>query len=394
MSVLYLDCFAGISGNMLLGALIDAGLPEERLRKMLAKLPVSGYELMVKRVEKQGISAVYVDVRVTKHQHHRHLPDILQIIETADLPQSVKDNSKKVFMRLAEAEAKVHNTTLEDIHFHEVGAVDAIVDVVGTVFGLYELGVEAIYTSKLHVGSGFVQCNHGMMPVPAPATAELLCGIPYYSGDIRRELVTPTGAAVLAALGTGFGGMPEQFICRHVGYGAGTWDIEIPNVLRMVVGELGQKEAELLVVEANIDDMNPQHYAYAMDRLFAAGALDVWLTPIVMKKGRPATTLSVLVSGKLVQAVTDILFAETTTIGVRHYPVERTVASRATALVDTQWGGVRIKISKHQGRICNFSPEFDDCLRLAKEHGVPLKAVRQAATHAAAELVQTMETQE
>lgn len=239
MKGLYLDCFAGISGNMLLGAFLHAGLPEEVLRENLSYLPIDGYDLSVERVTKCGISAVYVDVKLTHHHHHhRHLSDIIQIIDNSQLVQKVKDDSKKIFMLLAEAEAKVHGVTIEEIHFHEVGAVDAIIDIVGSAIGLHYFEIEEIHTSKLQVGNGFVECCHGLMPIPAPATAELLKKIPYYNGDISKELVTPTGAAVIAALGTSYGNMPQSFVSNTIGYGAGTWDLDIPNVLRMHLGEI------------------------------------------------------------------------------------------------------------------------------------------------------------
>ena len=389
MKAIYLDCFAGISGNMLLGALLDIGLPEETLREQLAALPIDGYDLVIKKVVKSGIHAVYVDVKLIHaddhdhaddhHHHHRHLADIVHIIDQSQLAEKVKSDSKKIFLLLAQAEAKVHGTTIDEIHFHEVGAVDAIIDIVGTVFGLHYLGIEAIYTSKLHVGSGFVQCCHGLMPIPAPATAELLINIPYYNGNITKELVTPTGAAVIAALGTDHKGMPENFISQKIGYGAGTWDLTIPNVLRMHVGEMTAREdpSETMVVEANIDDLNPQVYPYVMDKLLAIGVLDVWLTPIIMKKNRSAITLSVLINDHLLEKVTQILFEETTTIGLRYYKTERTMAKREVVNVTLPWGQAKAKISSYHGKVCSITPEYEDCKRLAMEHDVPLKKVQQ-----------------
>lgn len=391
MSVIYLDCFSGISGNMILGALLDAGLPEEKLRGAIDQLSLSGFEISINSVEKKGIHAVYVDVRLGRFQRrHRHLPDIIEIIRRSNLPEPVKDNSLKVFRRLAEAEAKVHNVPVDDIHFHEVGAADAIIDIVGSVYGFHFLGISEIYCSRLHVGSGFVKCSHGVMPVPAPATAELLHGIPYYSGDVAKELVTPTGAAIIATLGTGFGGMPADFISRRTGYGAGTLDLDMPNVLRLHLGERNARPqfgAEgvdgLYVLETNIDDMNPQYYAYVMDKLFAVGALDVWLAPIIMKKGRPANTLSVLIPAALLDSVSALVLQETSSIGLRYYPVQRSIASRTIHEVVTPWGRVRVKVSRHEGRICNISPEYEDCRQLARQQNVPLKTVAQAALQAA-----------
>ena len=381
MKTLYLDCFSGISGNMLLGALIDAGLPEEVLRQQLSTLPIHGYDLNVKKVIKSGIHAVYVDVILTHgHDHqHRHLADIINIIDNSQLDEKVKNDSKQIFLLLAQAEAKVHGTTVDAIHFHEVGAVDAIIDIVGTAFGLHYLEIEAIYTSKLHVGSGFVQCAHELMPVPAPATAELLTNIPYYSGDIAKELVTPTGAAIIAALGSGYGVMPEQFISESISYGAGTWDLDIPNVLRMHMGEIVTTHIpnETMVVEANIDDLSPQIYPYVMDKLLAIGVCDVWLTPIIMKKNRSATMLSVLLNSQLLEQVITILLEETSTIGVRHYVVQRTMAARKIIKVTVPWGQAGVKISSYHGKVCSITPEYEDCKRLATENDIPLKEVQQ-----------------
>lgn len=382
---IYLECFAGISGNMLLGAFLSAGMPEEVLREELQKMPLTGYELLINKVQKHGISAIYVDVKTEgHHHHHRHLPDIFSIIEQASFSEAVKEDARKIFTVLAKAEAKVHGTTMDKIHFHEVGAVDSIVDIVGTVICLHYFDIKRIYASRLTVGGGFVKCSHGIMPVPAPATAELLKEIPYCAGDIQKELVTPTGAAVLAALGSGFGERPENFTGQSVGYGAGTWELEIPNVLRMHLGTLSSyTKDKVLVLEANIDDLNPQNYHYVMEKLFTAGALDVWLTPIVMKKERPATMLSVLVRPDMRSIMERIIFRETTTIGLRYYETDRTVAERQLIEVQTEWGVVRVKESYLGGTLCNASPEFEDCRKIANENNVPLKIVQQGALNAA-----------
>lgn len=380
MRTIYLDCFAGISGNMFLGALLDLGLPEEYLRRELAKLPVKGYELSIRRVQKQGVSAYYLDVLLERHHHHRHLPDIFQIIDGADLDNWVKETAKKIFLRLAQAEAKVHGTTVDHVHFHEVGAVDAIIDIVGAAIGLHYLQVDCLYTSDLRTGSGFVKCSHGRMPVPAPATAELLQGIPYQNGDIAKELVTPTGAAIVATLGQGHGAMPRGFTGKAIGYGAGTWDLDIPNVVRAVLGEIaGERQTDYLVIEANIDDLNPQLYAQVLERLFAIGVRDAWLTPIIMKKGRPANQLSVLLERSQIDAVAEVVFSETTTIGLRYYSAERMEADRNMAEVTTPWGKVRVKVSSFKGRVTNVLPEYEDCKQLADQKGVPLKLIWQQA---------------
>lgn len=380
MKTIYLDCFAGISGNMLLGALIHAGVPAELLRQQLATLPVDGYQIIIEKVIKNGLQAVYVDVKLTHdHHHHRHLSDIFHIIDHSNLAVKVKEDSKKIFLLLAQAEAKVHGTTVEAIHFHEVGAVDAIVDIVGTVFGLHYLEIESICTSKLQVGTGFVQCCHGLMPIPAPATAELLTNIPYYNGDIPKELVTPTGAAIIAALGTSYGAMPENFISKSISYGAGTWDLSIPNVLRLHIGEMtpSKVENETLVVEANIDDLNPQIYPYVMDKLLAIGVFDVSLTPIIMKKNRPAIMISIVLSSHLLDQVSTILLSETSTIGLRYYTTQRKIATRESIPVTVPWGEVRVKISSYDGTVCSITPEYEDCKTLAIKYDIPLKNVQQ-----------------
>jgi len=390
---------------MFIGALLDAGLPEEELRNMVSALPVSGYELVFEKAVKKGITATHFDVRLdpSEQQPHRHLQHIVEIIEAADLSDSVKKRSIAIFTKLAEAEAKVHGTTLEKIHFHEVGAVDAIIDVVGSVFGIEQLGIEKIFAGNLRTGFGFVECAHGQMPVPAPATAELLAGIPYTQGTVEKELLTPTGAALIATLCDGFGDRPEGFITEKTAYGAGGWDLEIPNVLRAEVGQLvGQaslyseslceqeltrsriREAcpttnQLLILETNIDDCSPQIISYAVDRLFDAGALDVWQTPIMMKKTRSASKLSILCPLSIKNELESIIFSETTSIGIRSYPVDRTAAERSEKTVETPWGSVRVKISSANDTVCSVTPEFDDCRELAEKSGVPLKEVIAAA---------------
>ena len=392
MKALYLSCFSGISGNLFVGALLDAGLSEEALREMVAALPVSGYELKFEKVVKKGITATHFDVELdpTEKQPHRHLRHIVDIIEAAELSDTVKERSIAVFTKLAEAEAKVHGTTVEKIHFHEVGGVDAIIDIVGTVFGLEQLGIEKMFAGNLRTGFGFVDCAHGTMPVPAPATAELLSGIPYTQGDIEKELLTPTGAALIATLCDGFGDRPEGFITETTAYGAGGWDLDIPNVLRVEVGRVRRTRRgrlgdpslpaeELLVLETNIDDCTPQVLAYTAERLFKAGALDVWQKPILMKKGRFGTKLSVLSPVSLQNDLEKIIFEETTTIGIRNYPVNRTIADRCEETVETPWGPVRVKISSVNGRVCTVTPEYDDCRALAEANRVPLKEVIDAA---------------
>lgn len=389
---------------MLLGALIDAGVSEQKLRAMLKRLPINGYELVINKVVKAGISSTYLDVHLHHHHEHiydhgphhehRHFSDIVKIIDDAELDINVKEISKKVFLKLAEAEAKVHGTTIENVHFHEVGAVDTIIDIVGTVWALNYLGIEQIYTSKVNTGYGFVKCSHGIMPVPAPATAELLTGVPHYQGGIEKELVTPTGAALISVLSTGFGPIPENFISKKIAYGAGTFELEFPNVVRMHIGEVtgNSNKNNKIVVEANIDDLNPQVYEYVMDKLLDVGALDVWLTPIIMKKSRPATLLSVLLNSTELDKVCQIIFAETTTIGIRFYQVGRKVAERSFVTVHLEWGPVQVKISSFNGEICSISPEYNDCRRLAGDNSAPLKQIQHQAINLTLEKLNRFKT--
>lgn len=365
---------------MFIGALLDAGLPESELRDMIKKLPVSGYKFKISRVNKGGISATHFDVELDRsaQQPHRHLEDIVAIIECSDLSPSVKSRSIAVFRRLAGAEGKVHGEPADHVHFHEVGAVDAIIDVVGTVFGLERLGVEKVYAGSITTGRGFVKCAHGNMPVPAPATAELLNGVPYKQGEVEKELLTPTGAALLRELCEGFTGEPDGFVGERVAYGAGTRDLESPNVLRARIGALSGGEG-LEVLEANIDDCNPQVFDYVMARLFKAGALDVWLTPVQMKKNRPAVKLSVLAPRSLRGGMENIIFFETTTIGVRRYAVERTATERRMEKATTPWGEVNVKVSLIGGKVCSATPEYEDCRAMAEKNNVPLKTVIETA---------------
>lgn len=403
MSSLYFDCFAGISGNMILGTLVDLGVPIDFLQQELNKLNISGYKLHIERVIKAGIQATYLDVQVDNydgHDHHchehehehehehqhgmsdqyRHLPDILRIINQSQLNEKIKADSIAVFNRLAQAEAKVHGVTVEQVHFHEVGAVDTIIDIVGTMICLDYLQVEKIFSSTLNVGSGFVKCSHGILPVPAPATAELLRNVPYYSKDVQKELVTPTGAALITYLADEFGSIPAGFISQQIGYGAGTWDLDIPNVLRAFWENSDKNitDGDLLVIESNIDDMSPQIMGYVTEKLLTAGVLDVWLTPIQMKKGRLAQKISILTEKNLKEKVTDILLTETTTIGLRYYNVCREVAERKIVEVKVTWGMARVKLAYYKGELRNITPEYEDCRVLAEAAQKPLKQVLQA----------------
>jgi uncharacterized protein (TIGR00299 family) protein len=384
MKYAYFDCFSGISGDMTLGALLDAGVPVEQLRTELHGLNVPGWELAAEKVWKNGMAATYAKVRTQDTQTHRSLGTILGIIEKSALAPTVKDRAAAIFKKLGEAEAAVHNVPLEKIHFHEVGAVDAIVDIVGACVGLSALGIESFACSALNVGGGTAKMAHGVLPVPAPATARLLLGKPTYSNGVQKELVTPTGAAIVATLCTAFGPQPPMSV-TSIGYGAGTADLEgQPNVLRLMVGEAAEKRAAaesetIRVLEANLDDMNPQIYGYFLEKALAAGALDVFATPVQMKKNRPGMLVTVLCKPEDEAKFHEMLFAETTTLGVRACTAERRVLARQWETVGTAFGDVRIKVARLNGHIRQASPEFEDCRKLAEAKNVPLQRVMDEA---------------
>ena len=422
MRAIYLDCFSGLSGNMLLGAFLAAGMPLETLEAELRRLPMAEeFRLKVSSVKKNGIAATYVNVEllgathwhccehgegddhahehscehdhghanegaVPAHEHshehhHRTMHDVRTILERSSLSAEVKEMSLKIFGVLAQAEGKVHGVRPEDVHFHEVGAVDSIVDIVGIAICLDYLEIEKIFVSRVNTGSGTVHTQHGRMMVPAPATAELLRLFPTYHEGAAKELTTPTGAAVLAALAEFSDHVPTDLLTECISYGAGTWDLELPNVVRLYIGECksGGKR-DLSLIETNIDDMDAQLFGYVSERLFALGALDVWTTPIYMKKNRPAHMLSVLVEEDKRAQCLSLLFSETTSIGMRVLHVdERVEAVRHTALVDTPHGKVRCKVSAYGGKIVSLSPEYEDCREIAAREGIPLKRVRQEA---------------
>jgi pyridinium-3,5-bisthiocarboxylic acid mononucleotide nickel chelatase len=380
MKLAYFDCFSGISGDMTLGALLDAGCDLQHLRSELQGLQVSGWELSAEKVWKNGMAATYARVNTQDQQKHRSLSAILDILNKSQLAAPVRDRAAAIFQKLGEAEARVHDVALEKIHFHEVGAVDAIIDIVGTCLGCDALGVEKFACSPLNVGGGTVKMAHGILPVPAPATANLLQGKPTYSNGVQRELVTPTGAAIVSTLCDSFGPQPAMSVSA-IGYGAGAADLEgQPNVLRLMVGESAEKavpgyDQEITVIEANLDDMNPQIYGYFQERALAAGALDVFTTPAQMKKNRPGTLLTVLCEPKDAQTLISLIFAETTTFGVRMHTAQRRVLPREFVKVTTSYGEVNVKLSRVNGRILHVAPEYDDCRRLAEEKNVPLQRV-------------------
>ncbi len=378
---------------MILGALLDAGLPLGALQEELDHLNVGGFALQTNRVVRQGISATHVNVVTEETNVHRHLHHIVEILDNSSLTPQVKEDSKRIFTRLAEAEAAVHNRTIEHIHFHEVGALDAIVDIVGAVAGLRKLGIETIYVSPFSLGTGFTVCAHGKIPVPVPATVGLLQGKPVRHTDIEAELVTPTGAAILSTLGEHFGAPPEIRFTA-IGYGAGTRELSIPNVLRLQIGDVAEKSAHeadaITVLETNIDDMNPQFYDYLFEQLYQAGALEVYTTAVMMKKNRPGILLSVLAPSELRDNLVDILLKETTTIGVRWQDVQRAKAQREILRAETEYGPVSVKVSRLGELVVNIQPEYDDCKRLALEHpGVAFKQIYQAAYEQGRSLVYT-----
>ena len=385
MKILYFDCFAGASGDMILGALLSAGASLETIKKELATLPLCGYELQQAQVLKKGLSATRLLVEVKQAQQpHRSYRSIKEMLMTSELAAPVRDLSLAVFARLAAAEAKIHGRAPEEVHFHEVGAVDSIIDIVGAAAALTELNADKIYASPLHTGRGFVDCVHGRLPVPAPATLEVLAGAPVYAGEIEGELLTPTGAAIIATVAE-FGPLPLMAV-RQIGYGAGLKDLPIPNVLRVIVGDSADSgtamHEQITVLETAIDDQNPEFYGYIMERLFAAGALDVTLTPLYMKKNRPGVLLTVLVEAAQEEAVTAVIFQETTTLGLRRSKADKLRLARRLQTVDTPYGSVRIKIAEQNGQVCNAAPEFADCAALARQQQVPLKEVYQAALQA------------
>jgi uncharacterized protein (TIGR00299 family) protein len=380
MKLAYFDCFSGISGDMTLGALVNAGCDLELLRSALTGLEVPGWAISAEKVWKNGMAATFVRVVTEDQSKHRSLGVILEILDKSKLADPVRQNAAAIFRKLGEAEAAVHDVPLEKIHFHEVGAVDAIVDIVGACIGFEALGIEKFACSALNVGGGTAKMAHGVLPVPAPATAKLLQGKPTYSSGVQKELVTPTGAAIVATLCDWFGPQPAMSVSA-IGYGAGSADLEgQPNVVRIMVGEAAEKvvpgfDEEITVIEANLDDMNPQIYGYLLERALTAGALDVYTTPVQMKKNRPGTLLTLLCKPTDTNAMMSLVFAETTTLGARTYRAQRRTLPRETVNVHTQYGDVHIKLSRVNGRIGHVAPEYEDCRKLASEKNVPLQQV-------------------
>ncbi|MCC6486196.1 MAG: nickel pincer cofactor biosynthesis protein LarC [Candidatus Hydrogenedentes bacterium] len=384
MKTLYFDCYSGAAGDMIVGALLDLGVDFERLKAALQSLAVEGYSISASNVKKKGIMATQFNVELDPEvrQPHRHLRHVLEILDKGELPDAVKSASAETFRRIAESEAAVHGTTIEKVHFHEVGAIDSIMDVAGAHFCLHELGFAHIMASALHVGAGTVQCAHGLMPVPAPATALLLKGIPSYAGDVQGELVTPTGAALLGQIVAEFGPLPLM-LPSGVGYGAGTKDLPgRANVLRVIMGESAAQDTSaecITIVETNLDDMNPELIAELVQGLMNAGARDAFITPIVGKKGRPAHMVTVLCEAAKAQEIAGILFRNSSTLGVRMREERRICLARAWKTAATPWGEVRVKIGEFHGERTVAAPEFEDCRRVAEVGGVSVKAVYESA---------------
>ncbi len=378
MKIAYFDTIAGISGDMTLGAFISAGMSIDLLNEEISKLNLHGVELQAQHIVRHGITAVHVDVVISEHHHHhRSLSHINSIIDKSALGETVKENAKKIFLELGKAEAKVHNTDIEKIHFHEVGALDSIVDIVGTAICVDKMGIGVVYSSPVKLGNGgFVQAAHGKLPIPTPATVEILKEYPTILTDIPSELTTPTGAAIIKTLSTGTLSL-ERLKVSAIGYGAGTKELEqVPNLLRVMIGELlpPYEQDELVLVETNIDDMNPEIYPYVIEKLLSKGAHDAYLIPIVMKKGRPGILLSALTSRSLLDEVANTIFSETTTLGLRIIPTERKKVHRENKMIKTRFGTVSVKSVVRDGEE-KLIPEFEECKRISAENRIPLLEV-------------------
>ena len=382
MKTLYFDCFAGASGNMILAALLGLGVDLAQLRSQLDKLGLPDISIKVETVDRSGISAIHIEVTAPDQKNHRHLSDIVSIIESSGLTQSVKERSIAIFTRLADAEGIVHGISRDKVHFHEVGAIDAIVDIVGACICFDLLKIERFVCSKIHVGSGFVEMEHGRFPVPPPAVAELLRNAPIYSTDLEGELITPTGAAIISALSEEYGPLPMMQL-QSTSYGAGSRTYEkFPNVLRVMMGETEPVSEtrsdidDLLLIETNVDDISPQVLSYVMERAFSLGVLDCWFTPIQMKKNRPATMISVLCSKEQRELLSDLLYSETTTLGLRIRVIQRECLARKIRSVSTKFGNVDVKVAHYKGKVVNAMPEFEQVKKIAIETGLPLKDVQ------------------
>jgi uncharacterized protein (TIGR00299 family) protein len=382
MRVAYFDCFAGASGDMILGALVDAGLEIDDLRQALVNLPLKDWELTATRIHANGLAATRVTLATHDEAHGRPYAELNSLLSASQLPQDVKETSIRILRRIAQVESRLHDVSLQEVYLHELGGVDTLVDIVGAVMGLRLLEVGEVFVSALPLGGGAISTRHGTLPLPVPAVVELLRGAPIRPVDIQAELVTPTGAAILTSLARAYSTFPPMTLER-VGYGAGMRELPIPNILRVLIGATngtsGAKFEPLVELETNIDDMNPQLYEYAMSRLFKAGALDVWLTPVQMKKNRAGILLSALCRADAADEIAKLMFQETTTLGIRRQEVLREALARETVMVGTSFGPVRVKVAILHGRVLRAQPEYEDCRRLAENSHVPLPQVYREA---------------
>jgi len=380
MKVLYFDLIGGASGDMILGAMVDAGLSIDILNELLAGLNLNEFDILAKIVDKNGFCATKVDVLVTEQPPERHLKEIKDIIQKSSLPRTVQNRALQIFEKIAGIEAAIHNKSVDQVHLHELGGTDTIIDITGALLALEHLEISKIYASPVPMGKGFVKGAHGQIPLPAPATVALLKGIPVYGRDIDAELVTPTGAALLAELVDDFGPAPPM-VLETIGYGAGGRDLPIPNLLRVLIGEITPAESgtlsRLAVLETNLDDLNPEIYPYVIESLFSAGALDVTLSPVQMKKNRPGTQIQVLCEPADIEAMRSILFQETTTLGIKQIMVDRYALPRTIQEVETPYGTIRVKIAEISPDLKKISPEFEDCRRAAQKHGIPITHIYQ-----------------
>lgn len=381
MRILYYDCFAGISGDMNLGALIDLGVDRNYLKTELEKLNIEGFHLEIKQDQRRGITGTKAEVIIENQENekHRHLRHIEELIHASSLQERVKVNALKIFDLIAVAEAKVHNISKEKVHFHEVGALDSIADIVGAAICLDYLNVDKIMSSSIQLGGGTVKCAHGIMPVPAPATAEIVVNIPVKTGLVNHEATTPTGAAILVAMVDEFTDKID-FAITKTAYGIGNRDSEVPNVLRVYLCEDAEEEKDVsaeaaIVLECNIDDMNPEHYEFILDQLFKAGASDAWLVPIIMKKSRPAITLSILCKEELVEKMKEIVFTHSSTLGIRENRIKKNMLRREESILETVYGSVRVKYSFFNGKLVHSKPEFEDCKILALQNKVSISEI-------------------
>lgn len=394
----YFDCPSGISGDMILGAIVDCGVSIEQIKEVLALLPLSGYELTPKRVNKQGLAATQVEVIVQERIKERKLSEIIALIEESQIPERIKRKALQVFLRIGTVEAKIHGVELESVHLHELSGVDTIVDVVGAFTGMEAMGVDEVFASSLPLAMGTIEAAHGTLPLPAPATLALLEGVPIQGSEISKELVTPTGAAVLTSLVKAYGSMPSMRLLK-TGYGAGKMDLPIPNVLRLMVGERwGDTKndrslnlEQLVCLETNIDNMNPEIYSYLAERLFDSGALDVSLIPIYMKKLRPGTLVNVLCNEEIAESLIEIIFFETSTLGIRKYPVDRYSIERKVVRINTLYGDVKVKFSRKGENDWNYAPEYEECRRLALQQGLPIIKIYRAAELAVEEYLRNQQ---